>query len=332
MGYHTATSAYCLLPTAFCPLPSAFCPPPIASLSPNCRTFTTVRLLSALLYYLVLLPVSLLPFPLLYGLSDGLFILLWYLLPYRKKIVLQNLRNSFPEKSEREIRAIARDFYAHLCDLIVESLKTFTASPATIRKRVNLVNPELLEHYYKLNKSLILVTGHHANWEWPAITLPFHSSHTATGIYKQLSNPYFDLRLRRTRAKFGLKLMSTREVAEFFEAHQSDCCTYGFINDQSPSKPSKGYWTRFLNQDTCVLLGAENYAMKYDFPVLYGMITKTGRGKYRLEYKLISEHPATEPRFAITEACVRINESIIRSQPQYWLWSHRRWKHKKEDW
>lgn len=290
-----------------------------------------LRLLSALLYYLILLPVSLLPYPILYGLSDGLFLLLWYVLPYRKRIVLNNLRNSFPEKTEREIRRIARDFFAHLCDLIVESLKTFSASPAAIRKRVQLMNPELLEKFYREGKSLILVTGHYANWEWPAITLPFHSSHIATGIYKKLSNPFFDELLRKTRARFGLKLMSTREVAEFFEAHHEECCTYGFINDQSPSKPSKGYWTRFLSQDTCVLLGAENYAMKYDFPVLYGMITKVGRGKYRLEYRVISEHPAGEPRFAITEACVRINETIIRSQPEYWLWSHRRWKHRRDE-
>ena len=134
------------LPPAYCLLRPAYCKPPTVTTIP-CRIFVPLRPLSALLYYLILLPVSLLPFPLLYGLSDGLFLLLWYALPYRKRIVLTNIRNSFPEKSDREVRRIARDFYAHLCDLIVESLKTFTASPASIRKRVDLVNPEVLEKY-----------------------------------------------------------------------------------------------------------------------------------------------------------------------------------------
>ncbi|MFM2206354.1 MAG: hypothetical protein RL213_329 [Bacteroidota bacterium] len=283
----------------------------------------------ALLYYLLILPVSLLPFPLLYLLSDFLFIILFYLLPYRKRLVLENLRRSFPEKGEKELLQIRRRFYRHFCDMVVESLKTFTASPASIRARVELVNLELIDRLYKDGKSVILATGHYANWEWPAITLPYHSAHTATGIYKKLSNPFFDRKLQRSRSRFGLKLMSTREVAQFFSTHEKELCTYGFINDQSPSDPRRGHWMEFLHQDTCMLLGVETYAVKYDFPVVYVMITKKRRGHYRLEYRLVSEHPRKEPQFAITEACARINEAIIREEPAYWLWTHRRWKHRR---
>lgn len=283
----------------------------------------------AVLYYLIILPISLLPFPLLYMLSDFLFLIVYYAVPYRKGLVLDNLRRSFPDKTEVELLAIRREFYRHFCDLVVESLKTFSASPETIRSRVELVNLELIDRLYQEGKSVILATGHYANWEWPAITLPFHSSHTATGIYKQLSNPFFDRKLQQSRSRFGLKLMSTREVAQFFAAHEHERCTYGFINDQSPSDPRRGHWFRFLHQDTCLLMGVESYAVKYDFPVVYVVITKKRRGHYRLEYRMVSAHPRTEPKYAITEKCSLINESVIRQEPAYWLWTHRRWKHKR---
>ncbi|REJ80859.1 MAG: lipid A biosynthesis acyltransferase [Bacteroidetes bacterium] len=284
---------------------------------------------SIILYYLVIMPVSMLPFRLMYLLSDFTFFILFYITPYRKKVVMSNLRNSFPEKTEAELKVIMKRFYRHFCDLIFESLKTFTASQNDLLKRVTLENTSLLEEFYKKNKSLILATGHYGNWEWPAITLPYHSSHLATGIYQRLSNQFFDQKLRKTRAKFGMKLMSTREVADFFEAHRNDLCTYGFINDQSPSDPKRGHWMKFLNQDTCVFTGVEKYAQKYDYPVLYGRIVKLKRGHYKLSYELVSDEPRTASPNEITEKCARINEELIRQDPAFWLWTHRRWKHKK---
>jgi KDO2-lipid IV(A) lauroyltransferase len=288
-----------------------------------------MRIFSALLYYGLIIPISLLPFWVLYRISDLMFLIIYYLLPYRKKLVLENLRRSFPEKQEKELLVIRRAFYRHFCDLVVESLKTFTASPAAIQKRVELINLELLERFYQEGKSVILATGHYANWEWPAITLPFHSSHTATGIYKKLSNRFFDDKLQRSRSRFGLKLMSTKEVQHFFVRHEKELCTYGFINDQSPSDPRRGHWIKFLNQDTCMLMGVEAYAVKYNLPVAYAVITKKKRGYYRYEYKLITDQPGATEKYTITEACARMNESIIRNTPAYWLWTHRRWKHKR---
>lgn len=293
------------------------------------RGLLKMNFFSAILYYLVIIPVSFLPFRLMYGLSDIVFVLLFHVFPYRKKIVMQNLQMAFPEKSIAELKKIRKEFYRHFCDLIFESLKTFTATREKIESRIELVNAGLLEKYFRENKSLILATGHYANWEWPALTFSSHSRHTATGIYKQLTNPYFDKKLIQTRARFGTKLMSTKEVAKFFEQHQDELCTYGFINDQSPSDPKKGYWMKFLNQDTCHLTGVEKYAVKYNYPVLYGIITKKGRGRYRMEYKVVSDNPSLTRPNEITETCVQINEEIIRKQPEYWLWTHRRWKHKR---
>jgi KDO2-lipid IV(A) lauroyltransferase len=285
-------------------------------------------LISAFLFYLIILPISWLPFPVLYALSDFLFFIFYYIFPYRKKIVLQNLRNSFPEKSEAEINKIAKIFYKHFCDVIVETLKLFSASQRSIESRVKLVNPDLLEEYYKSGKSLILVTGHYANWEWPAITLTSHSSHKGTGIYKKLSSKFFDKKLRETRARFGMELMHTKEVPAFFENHKNEICAYGFINDQSPSDPKKGHWMEFLNQPTCMLLGAEKYARQYNYPVLYGAITREKRGYYKIEYIKITDDPSSEKQFAITEKSAYINEKLIRNEPAYWLWTHKRWKHR----
>ena len=180
---------------------------------------------SAILFYLVIIPISLLPFPVLYGLSDVTFFILYYVFPYRKKIVMQNLRSSFPEKPDDELKRIRRKFYHHFCDLIFESLKVFTASEKAILKRVNVVNPELLESYYRRGKSLVLATGHYANWEWTAVTLPFHSSHTGTGILVQKFHPVSFLRIRRTLivdkticAKFVLMIL--KKSSHLFCRHQ----------------------------------------------------------------------------------------------------------------
>ncbi len=285
--------------------------------------------ISALLFYLIILPISWLPFPLLYAFSDFLFVIFYYLFPYRRKVILKNLRLCFPEKSEAEIKKIEKKFYKHFCDLLLETLKLFSASQKSIESRIEIVNSGLLNEYYAKGKSLVLVTGHYANWEWPAVTLSLHSKHHGTGIYQRLSSKFFDKQLRKTRAKFGVELMSTREVADFFESHKNELCTYGFINDQSPSDPKKGHWMTFMNQPTCMLTGAERYAFKYNYPVLYGAITRLKRGHYRLEYIPVTDNPAAEKPFAITEKSAKINEEIIRRDPAYWLWTHRRWKHKQ---
>lgn len=242
---------------------------------------------------------------------------------------MENLRRSFPDKSEEELKRICEIFYRHFCDVVFETLKVFTAPVNEISDRIEVVNSELLKEYYRQGKSVIAVTGHYANWEWPAITFSKHSDHRASGIYKKLSNAFFDEKLRSTRARFGTELMSTRDVADFFQQHTNDLYTYGFINDQSPSNPAKGHWMKFLNQDTCMLLGAETYAVKYNMPVVYGKITKLRRGYYRIEYVNVCTSPATAPKFFVTEECSRINESLIRQAPEYWLWTHRRWKHSK---
>jgi Kdo2-lipid IVA lauroyltransferase/acyltransferase len=285
--------------------------------------------LSALFYYTVLKPISLLPFPILYIKSRGYYFWLYKVFGYRKKVVMENLRNSFPEKNENEIQAITRKFYKHFCDLIVEGIKSFSISEKGLARHVDPVNTELLEKYFHQGRSVILCTGHYANWEWPALAFIKHSSHKALGIYLPLKNKFFDKKLQETRSKFGLTLMSVKEVAQYFEDHKDEACSYGFIFDQSPSNPAKGHWLRFLNQDTSVMTGVERYAVKYNYPVIYGHIIKLSRGQYRITYELVTDTPQQTRENEITEVIYKKNEEIIRAAPEYWLWTHRRWKHKR---
>ena len=285
---------------------------------------------SAIVFYLIILPISWLPFPLFYLLSDMFFVIIYYIIPYRRKIVLENLKGSFPEKSDKELKKISRKFYRHFCDVMLETLKVFTESQESIRRRVEAVNTELLHDYYTKGKSIILVNGHYANWEWPGMLIPSHSPHKGIAIYQTLSNKFFDKKIQATRRRFGMTLMTTKEVPRFFATHKNEACIYLFINDQSPADPSKGHWTSFLNRPTCMITGAERYAVKHNYPVVYSAVTRLKRGHYRVEYVSVSEFPQTEPAYFITEQSARINESLIRNAPAYWLWTHRRWKHKPE--
>lgn len=286
-------------------------------------------IVNAFLYYFIIIPISLLPFPLLYGLSDFLFIIFYHLLGYRKKVVIGNIQRSFPDLTHPQQQAIARKFYRHFCDLILESLKTFTISEKEVSKRVVCKNPELIDKYYHQKKSVVIAGGHYNNWELFAVAVDQLIKHKAIGIYKPLSNGYFDNKMRKTRSKYGLYMISTKVVKQIFEEERKNLTATIFAIDQSPSNPKNAYWMKFLNQDTAVLFGTEKYAKEYNYPVLYGRINKEGRGHYSFEFFEVSDHPASTSYGEITEKITHLLEQDILHLPQYWLWSHRRWKHKR---
>jgi KDO2-lipid IV(A) lauroyltransferase len=292
-----------------------------------------MKIVSRILYYIVIIPISLLPFPLLYGLSDFLFFLFYYVLGYRKKIVLGNIERSFPEKSAAEHRAIAREFYRHFCDLILESIKTFTISEKEVAKRVICKTPEIINKYYDEGRSVIIAGGHFNNWEIFAVGVDALIKHKAVGIYKPLSNKYFDDKIRKTRSKYGLYMIATKIVKKVFDEEKNNLIATIFAIDQSPSNANNCYWMNFLNQETGVLFGVEKYAKEYDFPVLYGRINKEKRGHYSFEFFPTFDHPRETGYGEITEKVTKMLEQDIQALPQFWLWTHRRWKHKKpENW
>lgn len=285
--------------------------------------------MSAIIFYLsvpFLYMLSILPFPVLFLLSDMLFPLIYYIVAYRKKVVLGNLRSSFPGKSEQEIRAIARKFYRHFTDIIFEILKMRTISPRALRKRIRYSNPELLQDLYDRGKGLIGMLAHFNNWEWTVAISD--GPHHAMAIYKPLNNKYFDRFMKRARERHGVELITTRETLRrvLKDHHEGNLVGYGFISDQSPVWEEIQYWTNFLNQLTPVFTGAEKLAVRTGLPVIYYAMRKIRRGHYIIDLIPLSEDPAGTKEYEITENFMRQMEGIIQDNPEYWLWTHRRWK------
>ena len=243
-------------------------------------------------------------------------------------VVFENLKNSFPKRSNDDLKTIMSKFYHHLCDLIVESLKGFTISENELKKRLIVRNPELANTYAEKGQSIILVGAHYNNWEIVAQTLGIYSKHKCIGIYKPLSNKFLNKKIYESRSKFGMGLVSMKESkSSFIDDGIPKAVIFG--SDQNPSNPKKAYWLKFLNQDTGVLFGAEKYSKDNNWPVIYATINKIKRGFYEVVYSLVTNNPKDEPYGKITEDFTKLIENDIVNNPQYWLWSHKRWKHKR---
>ncbi len=284
--------------------------------------------MSKVLFILLIQPLSRLPFPALYSLSDLLYLVIYYFIKYRKKVVFTNLQNAFPTKSPTEIAKIAKSFYAHFCDLIMEAIKLFSISRKELLQHCKIKNPELMEAYFQQGKSLIIPAGHYNNWEMAATASNLQISHQSIGIYSPLKNKFINEQLRKSRAKFGLELLSKKEVKAGFEKNKKRLTAILFGADQSPFS-DHAYWTTFLNQETGVMLGSEKYAKQYDYPVVFGKINKLKRGYYELEFIPLENQPKDTAYGEITEKHTRFLEKIIQEKPEYWLWSHRRWKRRR---
>jgi KDO2-lipid IV(A) lauroyltransferase len=284
------------------------------------------------LFYGINWIVTLLPLRILYIFSDLIFPFFYYFPGYRRKIVRSNLLNSFPEKSEKEICLIEKKFYHHLCDLFIETFKLSHLSNEHLMKRIPLSNPELLERLHKENRDVVAVMGHYGNWEW-LLCLPLYTSYKIVPVYKPLQNKHFDEYMIKTRAKNGSILTPMKYVIrEIIDNRKNNIrALYALITDQIPPKGDIKFWTTFLNQDTPVYLGAEKIASKYDMAVVFFKVQKIKRGHYDFSTELLFEHSAGLPEHLITEAHVKRLDEIIRAKPEYWIWSHRRWKHKRED-
>ncbi len=275
--------------------------------------------------------ISILPLPVVYVLSDILYIFLYKIGGYRKKVVRENLKNAFPEKTHEELRSIEHKFYHHLCDLMIEDMILPHITEKQIRKRCIFTNPEVIEKQFSKGKSVICVTGHYANWEF----LSYYQLQTKfkiVAIYKPLTNQQFDNYFKKMREKFGTETVAMKDsVRTLLRYKSSNTQTLSlFIADQSPTLDQSHYWTEFLNQDTAIFTGVERIAQKTGFPVVFLKIRKAYRGQYFVETELLCDDPKAAPANTITEAHVRVLEKLIREQPEYWLWSHRRWKHKRE--
>lgn len=286
--------------------------------------------MSRLLYFLLIYPVSHLPLSVLHILSNLLYVLGYRLLSYRKRVVRRNLENAFPDKEPASIRAIEKQFYQHFCDLIVESIRLFSISKTEALSRCRVRNPELLEYYFRQGKSVIITAGHYNNWEWAAVTVDPQINHQVAGIYAPFANTFMDRKFQQSRQRFGLELIKKKEVKTAFQRNADRRMAYLFGTDQSPTFSKKVYWMTFLNQETAVFYGTEKYARQYNYPVLYGRINKLKRGRYEMAFEVVADEPRTLPEGEVTERHTRLLEADIKAHPQYWLWTHKRWKRKRE--
>ncbi len=280
------------------------------------------------IYALPLYGLSLLPFPLLYLLSDGLRFLAFNIIGYRKKVVYENLRNAFPTYTEAEIDAIAKKFYKHLIDIFLETFKMQSISKNDLKKHGKYLNMEVMDEIISQKKSFVIVTSHLGNWEWLPTIWHFEGQADIVGIYHKLSNPFFEWFTKRMRERFGIQMITMENTLRGMLANKHKITGTGFLSDQTPSAEN-AYWIQFLNQDTPVHTGAEKIAKKFNYPVVYASVVKPKRGYYEVTLEVLTMSPKETPDNYITDLFNKKLEEDIKAQPEIWLWSHRRWKHKR---
>jgi KDO2-lipid IV(A) lauroyltransferase len=260
-----------------------------------------------------------------------MYFILFHLLGYRKEVVYQNLRNSFPAKTDKEIKAIRKRYYKYLCDLFLETFKTLTIGKKTMLKHCYLhpLAKDLFNNLRAENRSFILVMGHFGNWEWAGNTFSLECDHQLYVIYHPLRNEYFNGLMYKMRTRFGTKLIAMKDTFREMLSQRDELNATAFIADQTPS-PEKAHWMTFLNQDTPVFMGSEIIAKKIDYPIVYGSVKRVKRGYYEIFAEILVDNPKATAPGEISEKHTKRLEQDIIAQPEIWLWSHRRWKHKKQ--
>lgn len=274
--------------------------------------------------------ISYLPFRLLYLLSDVMYLLVYRVIGYRKAVVTANLKRSFPDKSQAEIDKIRRNFYRYFCDLSLEIIKSLTISPSSLTKRFTCGDMSAFERFYESKQSVIVVLGHLGNWELCGAYFSQLSLHQLYVLYHPLNNKDYDRLFYRMRTRLGVRLYPMKSAYRGMVKDRNKLTATAFIADQSP-RPSNAHWMTFLNQDTAVFKGTESIARKLDYPVIYLSIIRVDRGHYKISSELLAEHPRQLPENALTELHTRRLEKDIIANPEIWLWSHRRWKHKRPE-
>jgi len=284
-------------------------------------------------YYLLIIGsgiASIIPFRVLYLFSDVAYFILYYFIRYRRDTIVVNLSKSFPEKMGNELKCIEKSFYRYFCDSFFENLTLPYINKRRLNKHFTYKNPEIFEPYFQKNKSIILVAAHYGNWEM-SLNMQLFLKHRIFAAYKTQSNKGFEKFFVMTRGRMKLEPVLMNNIAKRLVRNiQNGIPTIAYmLGDQAPDIFNVRYWTIFLNQETPVLLGPEKLSKKLDLPVFFLDIKKTGRGKYEASFQLIEDNPAQTKEFEITEKCTHYLENMIIRDPTIWLWSHKRWKHRR---
>ncbi len=273
---------------------------------------------------------SIQPYWLLYLKSDLCYLLVYHVARYRRKVVRENLLRSFPEKDVDEIKTIEKRFYRNLCDLFVEAPKMMCMGSNGYSKRITYANPEVLESLFEQQKSIFYAIPHSGNWEWFGKMIPSFAPHHNVAVYKKVKNPVFDELMLYMRTKgISLELVEADSAFKHLVKHRNRWNAVLMIADQTPHGLDSDYWTEFLHQDTCWFTGMERMAKALDYAIVFVAMQRQGRGRYKVRYELITDNPKAMGEGQIMEKYVSCVERFIQANPDNWLWSHRRWKHQR---
>lgn len=281
------------------------------------------------MYYIIygiLYIFSLLPLRVLYLIADFFYVLVFYILGYRKKVVLHNLEIAFPEKTEKERLRIAKNFYHKFVDSMIETIKLFSASKSFFEKHFT-GNWEVINQYYESGRSVQLHLGHNFNWEWGNVTIVTNLKFKFLGVYMPLNNKSFNKLFKKIRSRTGTVLLSAHKMAAEFLPHRDTQYCLALVADQSPGRIDKAKWFQFFNRKTAFVMGPVRNAIVNNTVVIFGFINRPKRGYYHIDFTLAEEHPKPGDEIVLTKKYVNYLEDIIRANPDMWLWSHRRWKH-----
>lgn len=294
---------------------------------------TTLSLLQRIAYVLLVVfvyPVSLLPLKVLYALSDVGFIVLRYVIRYRVGVVKNNLRASFPEKTHDEIRKLTNRYFRHLTELTIEGLKALSITKKQLLRRVSVSLPEELTSLFDEGQHVIVAAGHLGNWEWAGLALSLQSKFQVVGLYLPHNNQYVSRGMVNRRGRFGMLLVTPDEVRRFLATYQGKPTMTVFIADQSPGNPTKAHWVDFMHRKTPFLVGPGKVTATTGRPLFFAKPVRLKRGYHRAELDALDMNPKGKAPEVITQVFAKRLEQEIRHKPEQWLWSHRRWKHSKD--
>lgn len=288
-----------------------------------------MQFLVYILAYPLLWLISILPFPIFYLFSDFVYFLVYRVIGYRKKVVRENLALALPHLSDSERKDVEKKFYKHMCDMFLEMIKTMSISPEEMQKRFQVTNIDLVEDYAKKGKSVILVASHYASYEW-LLTINPKIDFQGVAVYKKLANPYFDKLVRKIRSKYDTEMIETRKAIPTMAQNQRDgiLSMYGLASDQSPKLDRIFHSMKFMGVEVPVHTGAEMLAKKYDLAVIMVKVEKVKRGYYEATFLSLADNPKDFEDFEITEMYLKEVEKQILAKPEFYLWTHKRWKHR----
>ena len=288
-----------------------------------------------LLLYIILYPIlwliSILPFRIFYLFSDFICFFVYNIIRYRKKVVRKNIALALPHLTKKERLVVEKKFYKHLCDMFLEMIKTISISQEEIEKRYTFTNIEVYKELERKNKSVALLCAHYASYEW-AVSMNYHLNFIGYGIYKKLANSYFDKLVKDIRSKFKAVLITTKEtIPTIHHNHKEGILSiYGFASDQSPKLNATHHWASFMGHVVPVHTGAEMLAKRFDMNVIFLKTKKVKRGYYEATFEILSEDAKSVPNYEITDQFLKLVEEQILEAPEFYLWTHKRWKHRKD--